>query len=206
MIGFSSLTGTRSTIEMLRSSGWGVLVTPDTGRRTLPGCIRIAMDNGAWGAHVGKREWNKDLFMKVAWSVGPRADWCVVPDVVGDAEASWKRTLEWMDWCLTVFQKVLIAVQDGMEAWESLPFSGRVGIFVGGSTEWKLRTLDHWGREAKRCGAWLHVGRVNSAKRIASCAAVGADSFDGNSSVLFPCTHKRLEEARAQSVAQGRLF
>ena len=77
--------------------------------------------------------------------------------------------------------------------------TGRVGIFVGGTTEWKLSTLLDWGRFAATSGCWLHVGRVNTTRRIALCAAAGADSSDGSSAVQFPSTEGKLRRASTQA-------
>lgn len=201
MISYCSLTGTRSTVEKIRQSGWGFLVTPDT-KSPIPPGVRLAIDNGAWGAFSGKREWSAEAFADLCdrRMVGRAVDWCVVPDVVGDAAASWARTIEWLGYCMARFPVVLIAVQDGMEQWPWLRdmLSDRVGVFVGGSTEWKLGTLAMWAAMARERGAWCHVGRVNSAKRIKTCSVAGVTSVDGNSVVLFPCTHARLDAAIRQ--------
>jgi hypothetical protein len=73
--------------------------------------------------------------------------------------------------------------QDGLERlerWMSMAWPRIDALFIGGSTDWKLgpaaRTLV---REAKRRGLWVHMGRVNSLKRIAYAAEIGCDSIDG---------------------------
>jgi hypothetical protein len=71
----------------------------------------------------------------------------------------------------------------------------RVGIFVGGTTEWKLETLASWGALANSSGSWCHVGRVNTARRIRACIAAGALSFDGTSVAKFPSTLELLDRA-----------
>jgi hypothetical protein len=201
---YASLTGTRSTIASMRAHGWGVLVTPDTWKRCrVPRDIPLACDNGAWGAFNGKRAWDAHLFVRMMNAVGRDVAWVVVPDVVGNAVASLALTRAWLPWCLDNCAKVLVAVQDGMAEEDVAPMLGpRVGVFVGGSTEWKLRTLRAWVRLAARLGAYSHVGRVNSAKRIAACADAGADSADGNSVVMFPCTMPRLDRAMKRTSLQ----
>ena len=53
-------------------------------------------------------------------------------------------------------------------------------LFIGGSTDWKLGAATRaLVREAKRRGLWVHMGRVNSLKRIAYTAEIGCDSIDG---------------------------
>jgi hypothetical protein len=75
----------------------------------------------------------------------------------------------------------------------------RIGIFVGGSTAWKIESLILWGRFAAIFGCYLHVGRVNTARRIRLCALAGADSFDGSSASRFATTLPLLEAARRQA-------
>jgi hypothetical protein len=54
-------------------------------------------------------------------------------------------------------------------------------VFVGGSTNWKEGPLVlPFIAEEKRQGKWVHVGRVNSLRRIKRFAELGADSFDGS--------------------------
>jgi hypothetical protein len=98
---------------------------------------------------------------------------------------------------------VLIAVQDGMTDIDLMPLvNDKVGIFVGGSTEWKIESLPMWGRVAKSTGCYLHVGRVNSARRIRLCAMSGADSVDGTSGTRFAVTIPPLSAACAQSALE----
>lgn len=53
-------------------------------------------------------------------------------------------------------------------------------FFLGGTTEWKIgEPAELVSKEAKRRGAWLHMGRVNSLKRLRIAASFGCDSVDG---------------------------
>lgn len=76
--------------------------------------------------------------------------------------------------------------------------SPRVGIFVGGApdTDFKERTTPMWATACRRAGAWCHVGRVNTQRRIAICQAAGATSFDGTSATRFakslPVVHRAV--------------
>jgi hypothetical protein len=77
-----------------------------------------------------------------------------------------------------------------------------VGIFVGGSTDWKLATMRQWGALARECRTYCHVGRVNTVRRIRMCQDAGVDSFDGTSASRFALTLPRLDDA----VKQGHIF
>ena len=93
----------------------------------------------------------------------------------------------------------LLAVQDGMTPADVAEHVGpHRGIFVGGSTEWKLRTMLEWGAFCRGAGAYLHIGRVNSVKRIALCVASGANSIDGTSASRFSVTTAKLTNAARQ--------
>jgi hypothetical protein len=76
-----------------------------------------------------------------------------------------------------------------MEPDDLSPLVGRnTGIFLGGSTEWKLKRMSDWGEfcAAKRC--WYHVARVNTRGRFRMAHAAGADSVDGSSASRFAVT------------------
>jgi hypothetical protein len=72
------------------------------------------------------------------------------------------------------------------------------GVFVGGLDYFKETTMPLWCRLAHERGAWAHVARVNSARRIALCGAAGADSFDGTSASMYLKTLALLDGARRQ--------
>lgn len=60
-------------------------------------------------------------------------------------------------------------------------------LFIGGTTEWKLSANVDWLiAEAQDGGKWVHVGRVNSARRIRHFHEVGVDSIDGRSFSAWP--------------------
>ena len=206
MIPYCVGTGTRSTLEGLGSNGWRLLISAG-GRWDTHG-FRYAADNGAWKAwqefNAGRRataEPDLARFQAFVQRLGPGADFLVVPDIVAGGLRSWALSRYWLrelrrDWRLRGV-KLLIAVQDGMTPDLVHPFvCKRVGVFVGGSTEWKLATLRAWAELAHRRGAWCHVGRVNTAKRIRACEEADVTSFDGASAALFPKTLSFLDRER----------
>lgn len=154
----------------------------------------FALDNGAWGAHQRAEAWDEGLFVETHAALGAQADWTVLPDIVAGGRDSLRLSESWVP---RLPGRVLLAVQDGMCVEDVRPLlSERVGIFVGGSTEWKIQTLAAWGRLGAEVGAWVHVGRVNTARRIALCGAAGAHSFDGTSVTRFAKTIHNLDAAR----------
>ena len=79
-------------------------------------------------------------------------------------------------------------LQDGATS-ATIPWHQCQALFLGGSTEYKLSEEAHeLCREAKRRGKWVHVGRVNSARRERLIAPF-ADSFDGTKYSQFARRH-----------------
>lgn len=195
MIGYASTTGNRRNIKALQDAGWHLIVSPgSTGLRTHG--MRYALDNGAWSAFNQKVDWDERGFLDALGRVGDAADWVVAPDIVGGGLSSLTRTLQWLP-RLDHIKCVLIAVQDGLRTGDVAPYlCRRIGVFVGGSTDYKLRSMPFWGREAAKRNAYMHVGRVNSAVRIRLCAEAGAHSFDGTSASRYATTLPRLDAAR----------
>ncbi len=70
-----------------------------------------------------------------------------------------------------------------------------MGLFLGGSTDWKLKTLMEWGNLSEQTGCYYHVARVNSVQRINHAIAAGADSIDGTSATKYAATAPRLGAA-----------
>lgn len=181
----------------MRSSGWRLLVS-------AAGVLRhegfpYALDNGAWSAYTQKRAFDDAAFTRALRQMGAGADWTVIPDIVAGGLASLDMSLRWMRVVLDETPRGMIAVQDGMSPADVGGFLGaRVGLFVGGSTAWKLSTMRQWADLANKHGAWCHVGRVNSARRIGMCIGSGAHSFDGTSATKFAVTIPKLTHARDQ--------
>lgn len=236
MIPYASAMGEGRNRNALKDAGWGLLINPLDPRDTSG--FRYCLDNGAWvafqrwlkareDAGATKEEalaawfaggwaeavWNEAAFERALDRYGGRADFVVLPDIVGAGLASLEMSLRWSNRCRASCDVALIAVQDGMvPADVEHHVDSRTGIFLGGSTEWKLATAESWGRwcadrpfrhplstpEAPRTGCWFHFARVNTAKRFALAAGAGADSVDGSSATKFANTLPLLVAAAAQ--------
>jgi hypothetical protein len=202
VIGYFSRTGTKRNLDILRARGWRILVSAMGVQRT-EGFDRYALDNGAWSSYTQGRPFDDDAFRRCLRALGAGADWTVIPDEVAAGARSLEMSLRWMRHVLDETPRALLAVQDGMTVDDVRPFLGaRVGIFVGGSTEWKLSTLADWCALGTELGVWCHIGRVNTVRRIKSCAVAGATSFDGTSASRFAVSIPKLDHARKQ----GALF
>ena len=178
-MGYASRTGTRRNLDALRARGWRLLVSAAGVHRTEG--FPYALDNGAWTAHQQGKALDEEAFARLLDKLGGGADWTVVPDLVGGGLDSLAYSLTWLDRVLAACPVVLLAVQNGMQPHHVAHLLGpTVGVFIGGDTAWKLATLPTWCALGNERGCIVHVGRVNSAKRIAMCAYYGATSFDGS--------------------------
>lgn len=206
MIPYASRTGTRRNLAALRAAGWRLMVSAKGALRAEG--FPYAIDNGAWSAYVAGEPFDEPAFLRAYGRLGHGADFVVLPDIVAGGGASLAFSLAWRARLDAVCPQML-AVQDGMTPAEVGPLVGQaLGIFVGGTSEWKEATMALWGAVARERGAKLHVGRVNSRRRVALCAAAGADSFDGSSVSRYAVTIGMLDSARRQPdlLAGGRML
>lgn len=201
MISYASRTGTRRNLDALRGAGWRLMVSA-TGVHRTEG-FPYAIDNGAWTAFSQGEPWDRDAFERIVADLGAGADFIVAPDIVTGGIDSLRLSESWLPRLDGIASRRLVPVQDGMIAADVRPIlSASVGVFVGGSTDWKLLTMGRWADLARECGSYCHVGRVNTAIRIRMCGRFGVDSFDGSSASRFAETLPELEAARAFWTAQ----
>jgi hypothetical protein len=163
--------------------------------------FRYALDNGAWSCHKRGVPFHDDVFREAVFRLGEDADFIVVPDIVEGGLESLRFSESWLPELESVNQRLLIAVQDGITPTDVKPLiHGATGVFLGGSTSFKLSTMETWGDFCGEMGCWYHVGRVNTRRRIRQAACAGADSFDGTSVTRFAKTIHRLDAERRQRV------
>jgi hypothetical protein len=199
LIAYASRTGTKRNLAGLRAAGWRLMVS-------AKGVLRnegfpYSLDNGAWWSFVNKADFDEAAFLRAHELLGEHADFVVLPDIVAGGLASLEFSLRWRERLGP--GKWMLAVQDGMSADDVGGLVGPgMGVFVGGTTEWKEATMALRGQVARSAGASMHVGRVNSARRIALCVAAGADSFDGSGASRFAVELSNLDSA----MRQGDIF
>lgn len=132
-----------------------------------------------------------------------------VPDVVGDAQATARLFEVWWRAPARRGLPVALVAQDGLEglgSWLSLAWARIDALFIGGSTGWKLGpSAEALALAAKRRGKWVHMGRVNSARRIRYAASIGCDSVDGTKWVRWRDAYLRSGVVLASAPAQLRL-
>lgn len=198
MICYASRTGTRRNLDRLRAHGWGLLVSRAGVWRT-EGFTRIAGDNGAWADFQADRRFDGDAYERfLDWlSDEPIVpDWLVLPDIVAGGLDSLALSSRYINRCSAVAPLVLIAVQNGMTTADIAPLVGpSVGVFLGGSTDWKLETAIMWGQFCAEREVYYHFARVNTIKRMSLAIAAGADSVDGSSGSRYAVTVPMLTYA-----------
>lgn len=205
MICYASNTGTARNLAALRAAGWGIMVSRGHRwadpwyRQSLDGFTHIAADNGAWRDFQAGEDFDEDGYERFLRWLEAQAivpDWCVLPDIVAGGAASLALSTRYLNRCKAVSPLVLIPVQDGMEHADLAPLVGPgVGIFLGGSTEWKLARMADWGAFCARHRVHYHVARVNTMRRMFAAIAAGADSCDGSNASRYACNLPMLDSS-----------
>jgi len=198
MICYASRTGTRRNLAALRKAGWRLVVSRTGSWRTEG--FAYGIDNGAWSDFRSGRDFDDARFEALVDRLGREADWVVAPDIVEGGLDSLRLSLVWLAPLLVRTRLVLIPVQDGMEPDDlvKIVMPGRIGIFLGGSTKWKLDRMVEWGKWCAEQGVYYHVGRVNTARRFRLAHIAGADSVDGSSASRYSVTLPMLDHAGRQ--------
>ena len=169
----------------------GVLMTPQNGNRLCSLPLPWAADNAAFSkpddakfSRLCVESWALDRYHPPLW--------VAVPDAVGDHAAT-LRLFGW--WCDEWRQEygcipfpLAFVLQDGCRPAE-VPWDEIEAVFVGGSTRFKLRESEALVRAAKDCGKQVHVGRVNTLRRLRFAYDLGADTVDGTAFSMFPDTY-----------------
>ena len=133
----------------------------------------------------------------------------VAPDVVGDARATWERSAPWLAKVRKAGYPVALVAQDGAEEhaamWDEI--DAWDALFIGGTDDWKLSS---WARavahEAHLSAKWVHVGRVNSWRRLSRLAAWDVDSVDGTYLRFGPTVNGRTLHQWLDRLATPSLF
>ena len=169
-------------LELNHPGRMALLMGPG-GWRT-PRSLPFSLDNGRFVCWSKGQAWDESEFNRLTDAAmlhaidggGCFPSWLVVPDVVGDAVATfeeWRLREPRLRQSLGV--PLALAVQDGMTPESVRNNANPDVIFIGGSTEWKRRTVWNWCHEFPR----VHVGRVNTAKWLWNAHRCGAESTDG---------------------------
>lgn len=155
----------------------GYIYTPITGYRHIPR-VAWAGDNGCF-SHPELFSWDRYADWLEARS-GYRSECLFVTarDAVADAATTLLLSEPMLPELRALGYRAALVFQDGLERM-TIPWNSFDAAFIGGSTAWKLGPAWELSAEAKARGKWVHVGRVNSWRRLRACQTAGVDSVDG---------------------------
>jgi hypothetical protein len=167
---------------------WGLILSAKRWNFALDYGRPWCMDTGTFS-----QPFDQDAYFATLNKLLPHMKTCkfvVVPDTVANAVATLWQFRQWAWRIKALGFPVAFVAQDGQEAMALPPEYD--ALFIGGTTEWKMSThADKLIRQAQSAGKWVHVGRVNSQRRIRHFQLVGVDSVDGTSIAYAPDKHYR---------------
>lgn len=172
-----SLPSKPETLALLRTVPVGLMATPLSGYAidTIAQWTWAA-DNGCFSAKWEPTKW-------LAWLERNRGIsdclFAAVPDVVGshrETIALWPR---WFEQVRSLGYKAAFVAQNGCSPFQ-VPWDTCDAVFLGGDDHFKLGIhAERISAATKIHGKWLHMGRVNSFKRLKLAESWGCDSVDG---------------------------
>lgn len=185
---------TTSVIERIVSSPYlGAIITPDSDRPALYDLARFrcwGADNGCFSATT-----RFDDIRYIYWLLSLRSNagsclFATAPDVVGNHEKTWERSKPWLGTIKTLGFPAAFVAQDGFDGSQPVDWAMIDVLFVGGTTEYKLGEQAVSAiRKAQELGKKVHVGRVNSKKRVEIFNSLKVDSIDGTYLIFGPDTN-----------------
>jgi hypothetical protein len=196
----------------------GLLIRPGNGYAAAVGRFAFwAADNGVFTV---KGSFSADAFRAMLSDERLLAarDRCLfvnAPDVLtvnadgscfGDAEATLAAFPAWAAEIRALGYPVALVAQDGLETMlDRIPWDELDAIFLGASTDWKIgEGARIVAAEAKARGKLVHMGRVNSLRRLRIADSFGCDTADGTFLAFGPAKNlPRLEGWLAQLALEG---
>lgn len=182
----SGATKTLRELAATHSDHLGCLVVP--GARNKPDAIQslgltTSADNGAFsGLDVGAFCSMLGQYQEAKIPL----EWVACPDVVGDDVSTFGLWVQWHKIIRAFGFRPALVLQDGMELMDIIAFKPPA-VFIGGSTDYKLgpvvRKIVQWARSENKP---VHMGRVNTEKRIRYAVEIGCTSCDGSGFSKWP--------------------
>jgi hypothetical protein len=173
---FATASGPRVR-DAMRAGRLGQIVTPAAGNRVMLG-VDWCADNSVFANRYPGDDTYLAWLDHRSWAAR-RCAFAVAPDVVGDAAATLRRSAPMLPRIRAAGYPAALAAQNGLEHLR-VPWDEFDAMFLGGDTAWKLgQHARRLTTEAKARGKWVHMGRVNSRRRLQIAAHMGCDSADG---------------------------
>jgi hypothetical protein len=163
------------------SHGVGLMAQPGSyGPDTALAYPACSLDNGRFGDWTANRPFRWERWWRWLTRMPRTALFATAPDEVGDAEGTLRSSLPWCPLIRDEGFKVAYAAQNGSTP-ANLPWGAFDVLFIGGDTAWKL---GHQAADVTHAahlrGLPVHMGRVNSEKRLKRCDQLNIESCDGN--------------------------
>lgn len=163
----------------------GILVQPLTGRYLDDGADYYeycGIDNGCF-TEIGQQRYNEAKYLALIdrglETFGDGLLFATAQDVAFDWEGTLRKSLPVLPKIRAVGAPAALVLQDGATI-QNVPWDELDAVFIGGSTEWKVSEMAKAiSFEAKRRHKWVHMGRVNSMKRMRIAQSFRCDSADG---------------------------
>lgn len=155
----------------------GQIVTPASGNRLESGRMWCADNSAFTGGYPGDEAYL--TWLSERQEMASNCAFAVAPDVPFDAAATLALSVPMLPRIRALGYPVALCAQDGLEDL-TIPWDDFDVLFIAGSTAWKLgAAAASIAYQAKAHGKWVHMGRVNSWRRLKYAAAIGCDSCDG---------------------------
>ena len=159
-------------------SKFGFITSPRNGAvAQIEDGYKWAIDNGAFTG-----VFDEDRYFYTLKRYTKYLETClfaVCPDTLCDSVETLSKWDLYSDRIKSIGYPVAFVCQNGQE---NLPIPDNYDVlFIGGSDEWRVAGCGaiECIRKAKASGKWVHVGRVNSLKRVKHFMLEGVDSVDG---------------------------
>lgn len=174
---YFATASTERVRDAMRAGLLGQIITPASGNKLLPG-VEWCADNAVYTNRYPGDEKYLAWLADRTWAAALCA-FAVAPDVVGDAAATLARSAPMLPRIRALGLPVALAAQNGLETLH-VPWNEFDVLFIGGDTTWKLGTQARsLATDARQRGKGVHMGRVNSHRRLQHAATIGCDSADG---------------------------
>lgn len=190
--------------DLVDIPGLGFMLTPHMGNRPDLRKVFWAADTGCF-----RHPEAFDSTRYFTWLAKfPQSTCCFA--TAPDRFADWRMTIELAMPVLHElrargFRAALVA-QDGLTA-PNTPWEACDALFLGGTTQWKEGAEAHvLAKEATAHGKWLHMGRVNSLRRMQLARDWGCNSVDGTYLAFGRNTNRRNVERWLKWTNEQRQF
>lgn len=185
------VSGATQTVKRFRHHAHiGVLKTPRD-RQPMKTITDLGLPWGADNDCFGGLDPDSYLAMldKIKAADQSNLKFITVPDIWSDYHSTLALFKYWYPALEKRKLPAALVAQDGLTP-DRVPWDKIAALFIGGSNRWRLsKAAALLIRYAQRNGKWVHVGRVNSLRRLGYMQALEVNSVDGSGYSRFPDTY-----------------